>query len=54
MRMTARGEGQQSIREVLTVMHPGVQTLKDIGIAPESKMLLARDIVTCWAAMLED
>jgi hypothetical protein len=29
--MTARQEGQQSVRDILSVMHPSAQTLKDIG-----------------------
>jgi len=54
MRMTAREEGLQSAREVLAVMHPGAQTLKDIGIASESKLLLARANITCWSSMIEE
>jgi hypothetical protein len=54
MGMTAREEEIQLVREVLAVMHPGAQTLEDIGIAPESKVLLAQANVTCWASMIED
>jgi hypothetical protein len=40
MRMTTRQEGQQSVRDILSVMHPETQTLKDIGITMTSKALL--------------
>ncbi len=40
MRMTVRQEGQQSVRDILSVMHPSAQTLKDIGITMVSKALL--------------
>ncbi len=53
IRMTAREEGLQSVREVLSVIHPVMQTLEDIGIAPESKVLLARVSVTCWSSTIE-
>jgi hypothetical protein len=42
MRMTARQEGQQSVRDILSVMHPSAQNLKDIGITMASKALLTQ------------
>ncbi len=38
MQMTSRQERQQSVRDILTVMHPAAQTLKDIGITMASKV----------------
>jgi hypothetical protein len=53
MRMTARQEGQQSVRDILTVMHPAAQTLKDIGITMASKALLTQASVKVWGVWAE-
>jgi hypothetical protein len=52
--MTARQEGQQSVRDILSVMHPSsAQTLKDIGITMASKALLAQANMKVWGVGAE-
>jgi hypothetical protein len=46
--MTVRQEGQQSVRDILSVMHPSAQTLKDVGITMSSKTLLTQVNVKVW------
>ncbi len=53
MRITVRQEGQKSVRDILTVMHPVVQTLKDIGITMASKALLTQVSVKVWGVWTE-
>jgi hypothetical protein len=53
IRMTVRQEGQQSVRDILTVMHPAPQTLKDIGITMASKSLLTKATVKVWGVWAE-
>jgi hypothetical protein len=56
IRMTvrhARQEGQQSVRDILTVMHTAGQTLQDIGITMASKALLTQDSVKVWGVWAE-
>jgi hypothetical protein len=51
--MTARQEGQQSVRDILIVMNPSAQTLKDIGITMTSKALLTQTNVKVWGVWAE-
>ena len=51
--MTTRQEGQQSVRDILSVMHPSAQTLKDIGITMASKALLTQAHVKVWGVWAE-
>ena len=53
MRKTVRQEGQQSVRDILTVMHPAAQTLKDIGITMASKAFLTPANVKVWGVWAE-
>ncbi len=53
MRMTTRQDGQQSVRDILSVMHPSDQTLKDIGITMASKALLTQVNVKVWGVWTE-
>jgi hypothetical protein len=51
--MTVRQEGQQSVRDILSVMHPSDQTLKDIGITMASKEFLTQVNVKVWGVWTE-
>ncbi len=53
MRMTARQEGQQSVRDILSVMYSSAQTLKDIGITMASKAILTQANVKVWGVWAE-
>ncbi len=53
MWMTTRQEGQQSVRDILSVMNPSDQTLKDIGITMTSKALLTQTNVKVWGVSTE-
>jgi hypothetical protein len=53
MRMTDRQEGQQSVRDILSVIHPSAQTLKDIGITMTIKTLLTQANVKVWGVWAE-
>jgi hypothetical protein len=52
-RMTSRQEGQQSVTDILSVMHPSVQTLKDIGITMTSIAFLTQANVKVWGVWAE-
>ena len=48
--MTVRQEGHQSVRDILTTIHPTTQTLKDIRITKESKVFLTEANAKVWNA----
>jgi hypothetical protein len=52
--MTVRQGGQQSVRDILTGIHPATQTVKDIGITMASKMLLTQaKVKKVWGVWTE-
>ncbi len=51
--MTVRQKGQQSVRNILSVMHPSAKTLKDIGITMTIKAFLTQANVKVWGVWTE-